>query len=65
VTPDVEDAPRGEAYARYVLKSPYAEFAQLAGGSFQAKIAPRDVADLNKNPTGTGAFKLTELAGDP
>ena len=50
---------------RFTLKSPYAEFAQLAGGSFQAKIAPRDVADLNKNPTGTGAFKLTEfVAGD-
>ncbi|MEO8302905.1 MAG: ABC transporter substrate-binding protein [Betaproteobacteria bacterium] len=50
---------------RFTLKSPFAEFAQLVGGSFQAKIAPRDVSDLNKNPTGTGAFKLTEfVAGD-
>jgi putative glutamine amidotransferase len=32
VTPDVEDAPRGEAYARYVLKSPYAEAVFRAGG---------------------------------
>ena len=46
---------------RFTLKSPYAEFAQLVGGSFQAKIAPRDVPDLNKNPTGTGPFKLTEF----
>lgn len=46
---------------KFVLKSPFAEFAQLVGGSFQAKIAPRDVADLNKNPTGTGPFKLTEF----
>jgi len=50
---------------RFTLKSPFAEFPQLCGGSFQAKIAPRDVGDLNKNPTGTGAFKLTEfVAGD-
>ena len=46
---------------RFSLKSPFAEFAQLVGGSFQAKIAPRDVADLNKTPTGTGPFKLTEF----
>ena len=46
---------------RFTLKSPFAEFPQLVGGSFQAKIAPRDVADLNKNPTGTGPFKLTEF----
>ena len=50
---------------RFTLKSPFAEFPQLVGGSFQAKIAPRDVADLNKNPTGSGPFKLTEfVAGD-
>ena len=29
---------------------PFAEFPQLVGGSFQAKIAPRDVTDLNKTP---------------
>lgn len=46
---------------RFTLKSPFAEFPQLVGGSFQAKIAPRDVADLNKSPTGTGPFKLTEF----
>jgi len=32
VTPDVEEAPRGEAHARYVLKSPYAEAVFRAGG---------------------------------
>lgn len=46
---------------RFTLKTPFAEFAQLVGGSFQAKIAPRDVPDLNKNPIGTGPFKLTEF----
>src|ERR1700687_4844944 len=46
---------------RFVLKTPFAEFPQQVGGSFQAKIVPRDVADLNKNPTGTGPFKLTEF----
>jgi peptide/nickel transport system substrate-binding protein len=46
---------------KFTLKSPFAEFPQLVGGSFQAKVAPRDVADLNKNPTGTGPFKLTEF----
>ena len=46
---------------RFTLKSPFAEFPQLIGGSFQAKVAPRDVSDLNKNPTGTGPFKLTEF----
>src|SRR5262249_49942367 len=47
---------------RFKLKSPFAEFPELVGGSFQAKIAPRDVQDLNKTPTGTGPFKLTEFA---
>jgi peptide/nickel transport system substrate-binding protein len=46
---------------RFVLKTPFAEFPQQVGGSFQAKIVPRDVADLNKSPTGTGPFKLTEF----
>jgi peptide/nickel transport system substrate-binding protein len=46
---------------RFTLKSPFAEFPPLVGGSFQAKIAPRDVTDLNKMPTGSGPFKLTEF----
>ncbi len=33
----------------------------MTGGSFQAKIAPRDVSDLVKNPTGTGPFKFKEF----
>jgi peptide/nickel transport system substrate-binding protein len=51
----------GPLVVRFTLKTPFAEFPQLIGGSFQAKIAPRDVSDLNKNPTGTGAFRLTEF----
>ena len=50
-----------EYTVRFKLSSPFADFPQLCGGSFQAKIAPRDVPDLNKNPTGTGPFKLTEF----
>lgn len=46
---------------RFKLSSPFAEFPLLCGGSFQAKIAPHDVPDLNKTPTGTGPFKLTEF----
>ena len=46
---------------RFTLNSPFAEFPLLCGGSFQAKIAPRDVPDLNKTPCGTGPFKLTEF----
>jgi peptide/nickel transport system substrate-binding protein len=46
---------------KFKLKSPFAEFAELTGGSFQAKIAPRDVADLVRNPTGTGPFKFEEF----
>lgn len=46
---------------RFKLSSPFAEFPQLCGGSFQAKIAPRDIPDLNKTPSGTGPFKLTEF----
>jgi peptide/nickel transport system substrate-binding protein len=46
---------------KFKLKSPFAEFAEVTGGSFQAKIAPRDVSDLVKNPTGTGPFKFKEF----
>jgi peptide/nickel transport system substrate-binding protein len=46
---------------RFTLSSPFAEFPHLVGGSFQARIAPRDVSDLNKEPTGTGPFRLTEF----
>jgi peptide/nickel transport system substrate-binding protein len=50
---------------KFTLKSPFAEFADLTAGSFQAKIAPRDVGDLAKSPTGTGPFKFKEfIPGD-
>jgi peptide/nickel transport system substrate-binding protein len=43
------------------LTSPFAEFPQLCGGSFQAKIAPRDISDLNKTPSGTGPFRMADF----
>jgi peptide/nickel transport system substrate-binding protein len=50
---------------RFTLTGPFAEFPALVGGSFQARIAPRDIPDLGKTPTGTGPFKLTEyVTGD-
>lgn len=49
------------ATVRFTLTGPFAEFANLVGGNFQAKIVPRDVADLHKTPTGTGPFKLAEF----
>jgi peptide/nickel transport system substrate-binding protein len=50
---------------RFTLADPFAEFPVLVGGSFQARIAPRDVPDLGKTPIGTGPFKLTDyVAGD-
>lgn len=62
----VQDIAKLDDYTvKFTLSTPFAEFAQLTGGSFQAKIAPHDVADLNTNPTGTGPFKLAEfVAGD-
>lgn len=46
---------------RFTLSGPFAEFAHLVGGNFQGRVAPRDVSDLNKTPTGTGPFKVTEF----
>jgi peptide/nickel transport system substrate-binding protein len=46
---------------RFTLSGPFAEFPHLVGGNFQGRIAPRDVSDLNKNPSGTGPFKVTEF----
>jgi peptide/nickel transport system substrate-binding protein len=46
---------------RFSLNAPFAEFPTLVGGSFQARIAPSDVSDLRKNPTGTGPFKFKEF----
>lgn len=46
---------------RFTLSSPFAEFPHLCGGSFQAKIAPRDISDLGQTPSGTGPFKLAEF----
>jgi peptide/nickel transport system substrate-binding protein len=56
---------RDPSTVRFTLSGPFAEFPVLVGGSFQARIAPRDVPDLGKTPIGTGPFKLTEyVAGD-
>jgi peptide/nickel transport system substrate-binding protein len=46
---------------RFNLSGPFSEFVNLVGGSFQGRIGPRDVSNLNQNPSGTGPFKLTEF----
>lgn len=50
---------------RFKLNAPFSEFPLLCGGSFQAKIAPRDIPDLGKTVSGTGPFRLAEfIPGD-
>lgn len=46
---------------RFVLNIPYADLPVLLGGNFHAKIIPHDRSDLDKNPSGTGPFKLKEF----
>jgi peptide/nickel transport system substrate-binding protein len=46
---------------RFTLDGPFAEFPVVLGGNFQARIAPRDVGDHNKEAIGTGPFKLVDF----
>jgi MarR-like DNA-binding transcriptional regulator SgrR of sgrS sRNA len=59
----VESSPRWSCGSR--SSQPFAEFPQLCGGSFQAKIAPARRRRSQQESHRHGAFKLTEfVAGD-